>query len=101
MYVLEPAYKADFAFVNAWHGDEAGNLIFKGTARHFNPSMSAAATITAAALETLVPAVELDPNVIHVPVIFVIRIFPGAMYEKRIEQLTVSTRDYTNTLMTC
>lgn len=92
MYVLEPAYKADFAFVKAWKGDEAGNLIFKGTARNFNPCMCGAATITVAEVEELVPAGELDPNQIHIPGIFVQRIFQGAQYEKRIEQRTVRQR---------
>ena len=89
MYVLEPAYKADFAFVKAWKGDAAGNLIFKGTARNFNPCMCGAATITVAEVEELVPVGELDPNQIHIPGIFVQRIFQGEKYEKRIEQRTV------------
>ena len=89
MYVLESAYKADFTFVKAWKGDVAGNLIFKGTARNFNPSMCGAATITIAEVEELVPVGELNPNQIHTPGIFVQRIFQGAHYEKRIEQRTV------------
>ncbi|PXX27767.1 CoA transferase subunit A [Arenibacter sp. ARW7G5Y1] len=89
MYVLEEAYKADFSFVKAWKGDEAGNLIFKGTARNFNPAMSGAAKITVAEVEELVPAGQLDPNQIHVPGIFVQRIFHGKDYQKRIEQLTI------------
>ncbi|MCL4121870.1 UNVERIFIED_CONTAM: hypothetical protein GTU68_060733 [Idotea baltica] len=89
MYVLEPAFKADFAFVKAWKGDTAGNLIFKGTARNFNPNMCGAATITVAEVEELVPAGTLDPNQIHIPGIFVQRIFQGDTYEKRIEQRTV------------
>lgn len=89
MYVLEPAYKADFAFVKAWKGDEAGNLIFKGTARNFNPSMCGAAKTTVAEVEELLPAGSLEPNEIHVPGIFVQRIFQGDNYEKRIEQLTL------------
>ncbi len=89
MYVLEHAYKADFAFVKAWKGDEAGNLIFKGTARNFNPLMCGAATITVAEVEELVKPGELDPNEIHIPGIFVQRIFEGKDYEKRIEQRTV------------
>jgi 3-oxoacid CoA-transferase subunit A len=93
MYVLEYAYKADFAFVKAWRGDEAGNLIFKGTARNFNPCMSGAAKITVAEVEELVPAGELDPNEIHIPGIFVQRIFQGSTYEKRIEQRTVRARN--------
>ncbi len=93
MYVLEYAYKADFAFVKAWKGDEAGNLIFKGTARNFNPCMCGAAKITVAEVEELVPAGELDPNEIHIPGIFVQRIFQGSNYEKRIEQRTVRARN--------
>ena len=93
MYVLEEAYKADFAFVKAWKGDEAGNLIFKGTARNFNPCMCGAAKITVAEVEELVPAGELNPNEIHVPGIFVQRIFQGTDYEKRIEQRTVRSKD--------
>ncbi|NND52765.1 MAG: CoA transferase subunit A [Flavobacteriaceae bacterium] len=93
MHVLEYAFKADFAFVKAWKGDEAGNLIFKGTARNFNPNMCGAARITVAEVEELVPAGELDPNQIHIPGIFVQRIFQGAQYEKRIEQRTVRTRN--------
>ncbi|WP_415376347.1 CoA transferase subunit A [Patiriisocius sp. Uisw_017] len=89
MHLLEHAFKADFAFVKAWKGDTAGNLVFKGTARNFNPNMAGAATITVAEVEELVPAGELDPNHIHVPGIFVKRIFQGEKYEKRIEQLTV------------
>lgn len=93
MYVLEEAFKADFSFVKAWKGDEAGNLIFKGTARNFNPSMCGAAKITVAEVEELVPVGELDPNQIHIPGIFVQRIFQGEKYEKRIEQLTVRKRN--------
>lgn len=89
MYVLEHVFKADFAFVKAWKGDEAGNLIFKGTARNFNPVMCGAAKITVAEVEELVPAGELDPNQIHIPGIFVQRIFKGETFEKRIEQRTV------------
>ena len=92
MYVMEEAYKADFSFVKAWKGDEAGNLIFKGTARNFNPCMCGAATITVAEVEELVPAGSLDPNQIHIPGIFVKRIFQGTRYEKRIEQRTVRNR---------
>lgn len=92
MYVLEYAPKADFAFVKAWKGDEAGNLIFKGTARNFNANMCGAAKITVAEVEELVPAGELDPNQIHIPGIFVKRIFKGEHFEKRIEQRTVRQR---------
>ena len=77
MYVLEHAFKADFSFVKAWKGDAAGNLIFKGTARNFNPNMCGAATITVAEVEELVPVGTLDPNQIHIPGIFVQRIFQG------------------------
>ncbi|HLS31491.1 MAG TPA: CoA transferase subunit A [Flavobacteriaceae bacterium] len=89
MYVLEHAFKADFAFIKAWKGDEAGNLIFKGTARNFNPVMCGAAKVTVVEVEELVKPGELDPNQIHIPGIFVQRIFQGKDYEKRIEQLTV------------
>ncbi len=89
MYVMEEAYKADFAIVKAWKGDEAGNLIFKGTARNFNACMAGAGKITIAEVEELVPAGSLDPNQIHIPGIYVKRIFQGDNYEKRIEQRTV------------
>ncbi|MBT8265541.1 MAG: CoA transferase subunit A [Bacteroidia bacterium] len=92
MHVLEYAFKADFAFVKAWKGDEAGNLIFKGTARNFNPNMCGAAKITVAEVEELLPVGALDPNHIHIPGIFVKRIFKGETYEKRIEQRTVRPR---------
>lgn len=92
-HVLEYAFTADFAIVKAWKGDEAGNLIFKGTARNFNPCMCGAAKITIAEVEELVPAGELDPNQIHIPGIFVQRIFQGEKYEKRIEQRTVRKKD--------
>jgi len=93
MHVMELAFKADFAFVKAWKGDTAGNLIFKGTARNFNPNMCGAAKITVAEVEELVPAGTLDPNNIHIPGIFVQRIFQGKHYEKRIEQRTVRSRN--------
>ncbi|RDK88573.1 CoA transferase subunit A [Marinirhabdus gelatinilytica] len=92
MHILEHAFKADFAFVKAWKGDTAGNLIFKGTARNFNPNMCGAANITVAEVEELVPAGSLDPNQIHIPGILVQRIFEGEKYEKRIEQRTVRKR---------
>jgi len=91
-HILETALTADFAFVKAWKGDTAGNLIFKGTARNFNPLMAMAGKITVAEVEELVPAGELDPNQIHTPGIFVQRIFQGQKYEKRIEQRTVRTK---------
>jgi 3-oxoacid CoA-transferase subunit A len=90
LYLLERWLKADFAFVKAWKGDTAGNLIFKGTARNFNPMMAAAGKITIAEVEELVPAGELNPNEIHTPGIYVQRIFQGKDYEKRIEQRTVA-----------
>lgn len=89
MYVLEPAFKADFAFVKAWKGDAAGNLIFKGTSRNFNPNMCGAAKVTVVEVEELVEVGTLNPNHIHIPGIFVQRIFQGTNYEKRIEQRTV------------
>ncbi len=92
MYVMEKAFEADFALVKAWKGDEAGNLIFKGTARNFNPCMCGAAKITVAEVEEMVPLGSLDPNFIHIPGIFVQRIFQGKKYEKRIEQRTVRQR---------
>jgi len=88
-HILESALTADYAIVKAWKGDTAGNLIFKGTARNFNPMMAMAGKITIAEVEDLVPAGELDPNQIHVAGIFVQRIFQGKGYEKRIEQRTV------------
>ena len=91
-HILELALIADFAFVKAWKGDAAGNLIYKGTARNFNPLMAMAGRITVAEVEELVPAGELDPNHIHTPGIFVQRIFQGEKYEKRIEQRTVRKR---------
>ncbi len=93
MHLMERAFKADFGFIKAWKGDEAGNLIFKGTARNFNPNMAGAAAITVAEVEELVPAGSLDPNQIHIPGIFVQRIFKGAHYEKRIEQRTIRPRE--------
>ena len=95
-HLLEHAFEADFALVKAWKGDEAGNLIFKGTARNFNPMMAMAGRITVAEVEELVPAGTLDPNAIHVPGIFVHRIVQGAHYEKRIEQRTVRPKNPTN-----
>ena len=92
-HIMEYAFNADFAFVKAWKGDEAGNLVFKGTARNFNPMMAMAGKVTVAEVEELVPAGELDPNQIHTPGIFVQRIFQGAKFEKRIEQRTVRERE--------
>jgi 3-oxoacid CoA-transferase subunit A len=87
-YLLEMAFDADFALVKAWKGDTLGNLIFKDTARNFNPLMAMAGKITIAEVEELLPAGALDPNQIHTPGIYVHRIFEGKNYEKRIEQLT-------------
>lgn len=92
-HILESALTADFAFVKAWKGDTAGNLIFKGTARNFNPMMAMAGKVTVAEVEELVPAGELDPNEIHTAGIFVQRIFQGQSFEKRIEQRTVRTKE--------
>ena len=89
-HILETALRADFAIVKAWKGDTAGNLIYKGTARNFNPLMAMAGKITVAEVEELVPAGKLDPNQIHTPGIFVQRIFKGSNYEKRIEQRTIN-----------
>lgn len=91
-YVMEEAFEADFAIVKAWKGDTEGNLIYKGTARNFNPLMAMAGKITVAEVEELVPAGELDPNEIQTPGIFVQRIFQGEKYEKRIEKRTVRAR---------
>jgi 3-oxoacid CoA-transferase subunit A len=88
-YLMEHAFNSDFAIVKAWKGDTSGNLIFRGTARNFNPMMAMAGKITIAEVEELVPAGELDPNEIHTAGIFVNRIFKGEQYEKRIEQRTV------------
>tara|TARA_B110001469_G_scaffold70262_1_gene66847 strand:- start:103 stop:798 length:696 start_codon:yes stop_codon:yes gene_type:complete len=88
-HILEHALTADFAIVKAWKGDAAGNLIFKATAKNFNPMMAMAGTITIAEVEELVPAGALNPNEIHTPGIFVQRIFQGERFEKRIEQRTV------------
>ena len=88
-HILETALTADFAIVKAWKGDTEGNLIYKATARNFNPLMAMAGKITIAEVEELVPAGELDPNEIHTPGIFVQRIFQGKDYEKRIEKKTI------------
>jgi len=88
-YLLEHAFKADFAIVKAWKGDEHGNLVYKETARNFNPLMAMAGKITIAEVEELVAPGQLDPNNIHTPGIYVHRIFQGVNYEKRIEQRTV------------
>ncbi|NNK81429.1 MAG: CoA transferase subunit A [Flavobacteriales bacterium] len=92
-HILESALTADFAIVKAWKGDRFGNLIYKGTARNFNPAMAMAGRITIAEVEHLVEPGELDPNFIHTPGVFVQRIFQGINYEKRIEQRTVRQRN--------
>ncbi|WP_222164948.1 CoA transferase subunit A [Edaphocola aurantiacus] len=89
-YLMEMAFEADFSIVKAWKGDSAGNIIFNKTARNFNEVMAKAGKITIVEVEELVPLGELDPNAIHVPGIYVHRIFQGTDYEKRIEQRTVS-----------
>ena len=94
-HILESALTADFAIVKAWKGDTEGNLIYKATARNFNPMMAMAGKITIAEVEELVPAGELNPNEIHTPGIFVQRIFQGKFFEKRIEQRTI-TQKYTH-----
>jgi 3-oxoacid CoA-transferase subunit A len=88
-YLMEEAFHADFALVKAWKGDSHGNLVFRETARNFNPLMAMAGQITIAEVEELVPAGSLDPDHIHTPGIYVHRIFQGSNYEKRIEQRTV------------
>lgn len=92
-HILESSLTADYAIVKAWKGDTEGNLVYKATARNFNPMMAMAGKITIAEVEELVPAGELDPNEIHTPGIFVQRIFKGEKFEKRIEQRTVRTQD--------
>ncbi len=91
-HIMEMAFEADFAIVKAWKGDKLGNLIYKGTARNFNPMMAMAGKITIAEVEELVEPGELDPNLIHTPGVFVQRIFQGEAYEKRIEQRTTRPR---------
>ncbi|MDO9374887.1 MAG: CoA transferase subunit A [Ferruginibacter sp.] len=92
-YLMEYAFEADYALVKAWKGDTAGNLVYRETARNFNPLMAMAAKITIAEVEELVPAGELDPDHIHTPGIYVHRIFQGRDYEKRIEQRTVRKKE--------
>jgi 3-oxoacid CoA-transferase subunit A len=92
-HILETALTADYAIVKAWKGDTEGNLIYKATARNFNPMMAMSGKITIAEVEELVPAGELNPNEIHTPGIFVQRIFQGDKFEKRIEQRTVRPRN--------
>jgi 3-oxoacid CoA-transferase subunit A len=92
-YLMEYAFEADFALVKAWKGDTAGNLIYKATARNFNPVMATAGKVTIAEVEILVEAGELDPDQIHTPGVYVHRIFQGKSYEKRIEQRTVRSQN--------
>lgn len=92
-YLLEYAFDADFALVKAWKGDTDGNLVFRETARNFNPLMAMAGRVTIAEVEQLVEPGELDPDFIHTPGIYVHRIFQGSQYEKRIEQRTVRKRN--------
>ncbi|HXB39563.1 MAG TPA: CoA transferase subunit A [Bacteroidia bacterium] len=92
-YLMEKAFEADFAIVKAWKGDTAGNLIYRSTARNFNPMMAMAGKITIAEVEHLVPAGELNPDYIHTPGIYVHRVFQGNNYEKRIEQRTVRKKN--------
>jgi len=89
-YLLEQWLVADFSIIKGWKGDTAGNIIYKGTARNFNPVMAAAGKITIAEVEELVPAGELNPNFIHTPGVYIQRIFQGTDYEKRIEKRTVT-----------
>jgi 3-oxoacid CoA-transferase subunit A len=88
-YVMERALKADFAFVKAWKGDKWGNLVYRKTARNFNPMMATAGKITIAEVENLVEVGELEPDMVHTPSVFVNRIFQGPLYERRIERRTV------------
>jgi len=90
VYLMERWLRADFSMVKAWKGDHLGNLMYRGTARNFNPMMAAAGTVTIAEVEHLVEPGELDPNTVHTPGIYVHRIFKGVNYEKRIEQRTVT-----------
>ena len=90
-YLMEHWLRADFSIIKAWKGDSAGNLVYRGTARNFNPMMAAAGKITIAEVEELVAPGALDPNQIHTPGIYVQRIFQGVQYEKRIEQRTLRT----------
>ncbi len=88
-YIMERGLKADFAFVKAWKGDKWGNLVYRKTARNFNPMMATAAKVTIAEVEHLVEPGELDPDLVHTPSVYVKRIFVGELFEKRIEKRTV------------
>src|SRR6266496_4914132 len=90
-YLMERALTADFAFVKAWKGDKWGNLVYRKTARNFNPMMAAAAKVTIAEVEHLVEVGELDPDLVHTPGVYVKRIFQGEQYERRIERRTIRT----------
>jgi 3-oxoacid CoA-transferase subunit A len=89
LYLMEHALKADFALIKAWKGDTWGNLVYRKTARNFNPMMATAAKVTIAEVEDLVDPGDLDPDMVHTPSIFVKRIFQGELYERRIEKRTV------------
>jgi len=89
LYLMERALNADFAFVKAWKGDRWGNLVYRKTARNFNPMMATAAKVTIAEVEELVEVGELDPDMVHTPSVFVNKIFPGAVFERRIERRTL------------
>src|SRR5262249_5704476 len=89
VYVMERALKADFAFIKAWKGDKWGNLVYRKTARNFNPMMATAAKVTIAEVENLVEVGELDPDRVHTPSVFVKRIFKGELFERRIEKRTI------------
>ena len=93
MYVLERGLTADFAFVKAWKGDKWGNLVYRMTARNFNPVMATAARVTIAEVEHLVEIGELQPDCVHTPAIYVQRVFQGSSYEKRIERRTVRKKE--------
>lgn len=92
-YLMEMAFESDFAIVKAWKGDSKGNLVYRHTARNFNPMMAMAGKITIAEVEELVPIGALDPDQIHTPGVYVHRIFQGVNYEKRIEQKTVRSKN--------
>ena len=92
-YLMEMAFEADFALVKAWKGDTSGNLVYRATARNFNPLMAMAGKITIAEVEELVEPGQLDPNMIHTPGVFVNAIFQGQNYEKRIEHVTVRSKN--------
>ena len=88
-YVMEHALKADFALIKAWKGDKWGNLVYRKTARNFNPMMATAALVTIAEVEKLVEVGELEPDLVHTPSIYVKRIFQGELFERRIERRTL------------